>query len=199
MADFKKNMTRGMQSARHWLMRAEEAFGKNRDVRGELDLMIAQAELQRVREANRAGQWRFKYPLLWQGLAFGFAAMIAVAGLGGTYLWLRDKGNVAPVPLAAIEKAKPVVPAPAAVSKPAPAKIGQPDSSLTPPSPAPVAVTEPSPAPAAISTPNSQSSLQETRPPQTVTRSHTASPEVVLPPQEMQKLIREAGRSLRGQ
>ncbi len=175
MTGSKHHIARNLESAKVWIDQAEQSFDKDSDVRGELSLLLAQAELQRVREVNHSRQWRWKYPLLRHSLAL-VLAIVAVAG--GWYWWegqtvQNQKVNTAdqaispspqPLPVVHVKENPPVLTnavdvAPAkTTSTPIPAEPSQPEANL----------------------PNRDS-------------------EVRLAPDEMQKLIRAAGRSLRGQ
>lgn len=205
MADLKNNISKSIRSARQWLAHAEDSFGNDRDVRGELDLILAQAELQRVREANRSGRWRSPYSLFSQGLALGLALFISVAGLGGAYWWVHAQKAV-PVPLAvhnvtSTDKTSvnltPIFPAPGVSEQLA----DKPNTKLRE-----QLASEQSKVPTAVKAETVQNALAQQ--PQNVDsvvsqvaseRERPTEKEVVLPPDEMQKLIREAGKSLRGQ
>jgi hypothetical protein len=80
-----------LQAARLWISQAQEAFDKKKDIRGELDLLLAQAELRRVREANHSSKWWRKHSLLRQLAAFCLAVLMITAGIGGAY-WLMHRG-----------------------------------------------------------------------------------------------------------
>ena len=79
MANCKQRLRCHLLSAQQWLARAEQAFGKNRDVRGELDLFLAQAELQHARETNRMVHFRHKYALCRHVAALALALTLALA------------------------------------------------------------------------------------------------------------------------
>lgn len=98
MAPLKHRMYQHLRSAKEWLTKAEEAFDKQHDVRAELDLMLAQAELQHVKEVNRSRQWRYKYLAFRHGLALTLAIFMAVA-VGGVYWWTNKPELAIPVPL----------------------------------------------------------------------------------------------------
>ncbi|MPN13102.1 hypothetical protein SDC9_160422 [bioreactor metagenome] len=191
MADFKDNMYRRLRSAGQWLKRAEESFDKDRDVRAELDLMLAQAELQHAKEASRTRHWRYKYSLLTQGAAAVMAMVIAVVGFGGAYWWFnqhRTSDNQTP---AVVSEPLQSPQHPAAVSSlPEQPKVQQLPSE-------------------AIVKPVSASTTGKSEHPPKLTAAenrvkdddgpYRAEKEVVLPPDELQKLVRAAGKSLRGQ
>ena len=47
-----------IKAAKDWLGRAEDSIDKDNDIRVDLDVMLAQAELQRAKEANELKLWR---------------------------------------------------------------------------------------------------------------------------------------------
>ncbi len=190
MADFKQNMGRHLSSARQWLTRAEEAFAKDRDIRAELNLMLAQAELQHVKEANRAGRWRFKYPFLRHSLALGLALMVVVAGFGGAVLVNYPRHVRETVPLAAQSADRPVPPA-----EPAAATVSSPPVA---PAAGPLETVKPAPRKAEAA---ASPAVTTAAPVSQVTTAERPQPESnadLLSPDEMQKLVRAAGKSLRG-
>lgn len=182
MAEKKRQQNTHLRSARQWLSKAEEAFDKDHDVRGELDLFLAQAELRHAQESNRSRRWRFPYTLLQHGLAFGLAVTVAAVGIGGAYWFIHGKDRVASVPPAAqaipsVPAVKPnlVMPVQASPTQPA-----QPVSAVT------VTSSQVSPPVKSIYT-------------EPADRPIKSNPtERQLSPDEMQKLVRAAGKSLRG-
>lgn len=192
MADFKKHMVERLQSARHWLLRAEESFDKERDIRGELDLLLAQAELQHVKEEHRSRQWRYKYPLLRHGLAICLALTAGVIGTGGVYWWQHQASQSVPVPAVIRQEAgRTELTAQSGNSKAA----AHPQTNIA---------EEPAPPEISSHTAEEPAKTQQIIPP--VAELHTeprpAAPEKqeqTISPDEMQKLVRVAGKSLRGQ
>jgi hypothetical protein len=179
MADFKRHMSRHLFSAKHWLTKAEESFDKDSNIRGELDLFLAQAELQRARETNHSHQWRNKYPFLRHALSLFTATTIVVVGFG-VYWWSNASNVAVPVP-PVIQEAKSmpaVIPGSEIVASPVRAE---------------------NPQPAAASVTPSQSVVPPVEQPDKVVRSRQSEKENLLAPDEMQKIIRAAGKSLRGQ
>ena len=184
--DSKRPFVSNLESAKAWIHQAEQSFGQDADIRGELNLLLAQAELQRVREANRARQWRWKYPLLRQSLAFALALLVMV---GGFYLW-DSKTMIPPHPVTTNKE--PVMPL-AQQTQP----VQQTQQTQTPPS----AVQPQPPAPlvnAAVTT-NTVNSPPAAQPSQRENVPANREHEIQLSHDEMQKLIRAAGKSLRGQ
>lgn len=184
MAHFKENIYQHLSSAKRWLTKAEEAFDKERDVRGELNLMLAQAELQHVKEVSRSKHWRHKYAVLRHGVALSCAALMAV-GLGGVYWWTSKPNSVVPVPL--VKKA--TIPVESKIQSSSngeqlsPVSINQEEKTVVlneVASPAQTAA-----APTVINQKKKAESSQQVEP--------------VISPDEMQKLVRAAGKTLRGQ
>jgi hypothetical protein len=180
MADFKGHMFRHLRSARVWLTRAEESFDKNSQIRGELDLILAQAELQRARETGLSRQERRVYPFLRQATSFVLAATIVAAGFGA-YWGFSERHAAGPIPLAAQEtKGTPVI------KKASDAAV-------------PVRIEDQRPAvPKSTSNTPAETILPASRPESTV-RTQPAEKENLLSPDEMKNVIRAAGKSLRGQ
>lgn len=70
--DFRKHIT----AAKDWLGQAEESIDKENDIRSDLNLMLAQAELQRAKEKDDIKLWKkwLKWTLPW------LAAIIIAVG-----------------------------------------------------------------------------------------------------------------------
>lgn len=176
MTEIKRHTSRHLKAARQWLLKAENSFGQDRDVRGELDLLLAQAELRHAQETNRSRQWRYRYPLLKQGLTFCLAFAIASAGIGSAY-WSLHRHPQAIIPVQSVSQE----------SKPAP-PLQRPEAIASAQNQKPV-LTGQSPVQAAIVTEAPLVSVAERK----------ADKDVVLTPDQMQDLVRTAGKSLRGQ
>ncbi|WP_425058606.1 hypothetical protein [Sporomusa carbonis] len=197
MADCKQNINRHLNSAQQWLSQAEQDFDKNRDIRGELNLFLAQAELTHAREVNRSQHWRYKYPALRHGLAFGLALAVAVGGMGVSYWWGVSRHNVQPTPQAAQ-----LAPLAETSVKQASSVAGSINPATEPMAPAQPVAGRPAAAhtePAVYQQPVRHSRLPE--PSEQPKSSSTAdqSKDVPLTTDEINKLIRSAGKSLRGQ
>ena len=204
MNDSKRPFVSNLESAKAWIHQAEQSFGQDADIRGELNLLLAQAELQRVREANRARQWRWKYPLLRHSLAFALALLAMV---GGFYLW-DNKTTIQPQPIQQTQQTGTTVQltaAPPSAIQPQPIQQTQQTGTTVQLTAAPPSAIQPQPiqqmqqtgttvqltaAPPSAVQP--QPSQRENVP---ANRDH----EIQLSHDEMQKLIRAAGKSLRGQ
>ncbi|MBP1764861.1 MAG: hypothetical protein H6Q65_1919 [Firmicutes bacterium] len=179
MTEIKRHTSKHLKAARQWLLQAEDSFGQDRDVRGELDLLLAQAELRHAQETNRSRQWRYRYPLLKQGLAFCLAFAVTAAGIGGAYWSLHRQPSI-------------VVQMPA-------------DSQIAKSSPSSQRVET------VLSTQTQDSKLTRQQPVQATVQTSAkaetfvsiterkSDKDVVLTPDQMQDLVRTAGKSLRGQ
>ena len=82
LAEQNEKKTRHLRSARQWLTQAEESFDEDREVRGELNLFLAQAELQRAKETGLNRGWLKKYSALRHGLAVVVAVTVASVAYG---------------------------------------------------------------------------------------------------------------------
>ena len=87
MSVSREELTRRAHATRRWLEKAEESFRNRSTVKGELNLLLAQAEWQKLRE-QRSADRRLSY---WQQ-----GAALAVALL--TVLWLVGMWPTGPMP-----------------------------------------------------------------------------------------------------
>lgn len=158
-----------VQAVRKWLEKAEQSFTLHRDISGEWNLIMAQAEMQRLRETDRAGRRR----RLWGSRVLALAA--AAALFSGYSLWQSYREEPVPIPA--------VVPAEQTAAAPEPAREA-------PPLPEAAAVSAALPAAGAETVP--------AKPQETPAASAAASPPA-LSEWEIQSVVGEAGRALRGQ
>ena len=76
MAEEREKICAHVKAAKDWLGRAESSLEKEEDVRSGLNLMLAEAELQRARETRKGKRFaRFLAPALAVLLALGGVAM----------------------------------------------------------------------------------------------------------------------------
>ena len=174
-----------VRAAREWLGRAEESLGRADDVRGDLNLMLAQAELARAKETERP-----TLSVVWaRRLAPLFVAAL-IAG-GGYSLWRTGtQDKLAPLPPVrqAEQEMKPIVPE-AVMLPPA----AQPETEKT----ALPEITEPS---APEEEPAEAFPTSEPEMPETVEAPEApqeSAQQARLPSEDMQRLMNSAGQSLR--
>lgn len=100
-----KRVGQRVNAAKRWLAKAEEEFSNERPMRGELNLMLAEAELKRLKESEptRRRAW------LKHGAAFGIAAVL-VCAVSGIWLLLTPANVVPTVSAITSESAKTMVP-----------------------------------------------------------------------------------------
>ena len=187
-----------VRAAREWLGRAEDSLEQEDHIRGDLDVMLAQAELQRAQETEEG---RVRRRWLGRLLPAGAAALVAALVWG---LWpsvpapLIERPSVMP----AAEPGKAVsvsVPAAAATPmaiesstvRPMTAEIAPP---TVPPMTAEISsvVEEPS----SVEVPISEKAADMEPLPQPSSRVPSRD---ILPSRDMQKLMSAAGQSLRAQ
>jgi hypothetical protein len=186
VADCKQNINRHLNSAQQWLSEAEEAFDKDSDIRGELNLFLAQAELTHAKEVNRSRHWRHRYPVLRHSLAIGLAITIAVGGMTASYLWGISRHNTQR-PLQVTQ--------PVTVVENGPVQINAVSGAVTSP-----AVPQAPSIEANTSTTEIDKGHSDTTQKQPALLAPAEqSKDVPLTPEEINKLIRLAGKSLRGQ
>ena len=178
MSESAGKMKSRIQAVRQWLNQAEEHFGRNSPVRGEMDLLLAEAELRSTRETLQKGHSWLKLGWLRQGVAFLLAVAIATASMGGVWWWLQ-----APQPTPG---AAPFVAAVAAANAPEPLLVPvRPISTAPAPAPMPAATVE--------SSDESMNPGKEVKNP-----DKPINREVAVSQDEMKRLIQAAGQSLRG-
>ena len=160
-----------IQAVRQWLNQAEEHFGRNAPARGEIDLMLAEAELRSTRETLRTSHRWLTMNWVHQGIAFSLATVLAAAGMGGAWWWWREaRTTTMPVTTVVAEAPLPPVPAQNIAA-------------------APIQKPEPAPAAAVETTHAGQEVNDADRP---------AKRETAVSREEMKRLIQAAGQSLRG-
>ena len=167
-----------IRAVKHWLTRAEQHFDVDAPVRGQMDLLIAEAELRSTRnvvESNsnwRKGNWRL------QLIAFSLAAILVTAGVGRLW-WQNESSRTDATPVR---------------------QIALPPITLSVP-PAPVSVVEDKKLalPARKSEANAAARVDTMNPAQEVKKTETmTAPQTTLSPEEMNRLVQAAGQTLRG-
>ena len=173
-----------VRAAREWLGRAEESLGRADDVRGDLNLMLAQAELTRAKETERPG-----VSVVWARRLAPLFVAVLIAG-GGYSLW-RAGSQVVPEPLPPVRHVEQ-------------SATALPEAVMLPPTTQPE--TEKTVLPEITETP-----VHEEEAPEIIPMAESESPEIVetaetpqesmqqtrLPSEDMQRLMNSAGQSLR--
>lgn len=180
MADLKGNMFRHLRSARQWLTRAEESFDKNSAIRGELDLLLAQAELQHARETSRSRLAWYRALPLHYAISLGLAIAVMASGAGA--YWAASQHAAVPIPLAGQAPLPPA--AVQTVDAVATTPVSAEDSRPVVPATGSAAVA--APIMSSVARPQSVHPIQATK-------------ENLVSADEMQKIVQAAGKSLRGQ
>lgn len=86
MAQSDKYMADHVRSAKVWLERAEQSFNSQSDIKGELNLMLAQAEMKNLRKKKGT-------PVYVKYLAA--AVLVVVCAIGGSF-WLLSQDEATP-------------------------------------------------------------------------------------------------------
>lgn len=149
MAKSDKYMADHVRSAKMWLERAERSFDSQSDIKGELNLMLAEAEMKNLRKKKAGRRYR---PFVTAGVAVIVAAVLGSA----FFMYTRPKQPV-PQPLPVAKPVTPTVPVPeqtapievtpAELEGPAYVSPEQAGEAETPPDRAGVTAPPPAPAP----------------------------------------------------
>lgn len=181
-----------VKSVKRWLEKAENSYSNHKELTGEMNLIMAQAEMQRLKEVRGISPRR-----KWM-LRGGALAVAGLLFLGASFL--KDSFFApAPTPVRSVETAVttpttavvpveeadkkaeevPSVSAETVTTEPVETDPPKPDPEMVPPAKAAPVVMTPAPAPVEVSA--------------------VTKPEVpVLSDQEIQRVVGEAGRALRG-
>ena len=181
----KTQLCHRLATARQWLHQAEESFGKKQEMQGELNLFLAQAELQHVREGRKLPFW-LQPRWGWQRMAMAFAVLLALSAGAGIFWAKQNVTPVEPVPGISSPTTNNQIAAPAVAiqARPIAAEAQGAETKAEEPS---------------LSSRTSQSevSLQPDRQGELKESSQAVKAEAVSP-EEMQKALRAAGKALRG-
>jgi hypothetical protein len=166
---------RKIQATKQWLNRADEHFDQNAAVRGQMDLLLAEAELRSTREAIQQHPNKLRAEFFQQVVAFGLAAILAVAALSGAWWWWRDAVVAETMP-----QPQTVAPAPSTpvIADPVPIKSAM------------ASKTEEIKTVAIVEAKNSDQEVNSTH--------RSTYNDTAISPDEMKRLVQAAGHSLRG-
>lgn len=178
-----------VRSIRRWLEKAEKSYTSDQDISGELNLIMAQAEMQRLKEKDTSGRRK----RVWGLRVIAFSAAVGIFS-GVSFMWdmLGEEPRALPQPAPSV--AVSVSPSKKAGETPAPAALSVPEANSSIAEQAaeksmPVSTAQPAPAPADEVRVSSEPARQERMP----------APSPVLSQKEIQSVVGEAGRALRGQ
>lgn len=164
-----KEKLQRVQAVRKWLEKAERSFSSHQEMSGEWNLIMAQAEMQRLKEADRTSL-RFR---LWGSRVLALAA--AAVLVSGYALWDSR------------QQERPLQPAPPETS----VTLLKEDVPVGRPMPA-ASAAETVPEPAAAPSSGKEPAVN-------ADRNGPAPAAPVLTEWEIQSVVGEAGRTLRGQ
>lgn len=165
----REELVRRVETARRWLEQAEHSFHDETPLKGELNLLLAQAEMQKLREdRGMSRQWQH-----WQRALALVTALVMVSSFG----WWWQKDDDAPAP----------VTAPVTVVKTVPL-----EPSATWPQPTASQVAQQAPAASTVA----ETSAPAVHAPPPV-KTAPAAPTVQLAPDEMQSVVSDAAKVLR--
>ena len=189
MAELKDRMSNHVKAAKTWLGRAEQSFDTEQNIRGELNLMLAQAELKRAQEAKTKDKTAHdRYRLIRSILAAGVAGLVVVVGFSGWGFLDKKPANSVFGHINKVEQTKQTV----LNEIPNPSIYGNAQEATEKKSAAPMIEQE--------LTQVKKENEVETKVERKIIPSSSAKEDVVnLPPAQMQNLMRAAGKSLRGQ
>lgn len=85
MTELKERMKSHVGAAKEWLGRAEQSLEQDNEIKGNLNLMLAQAELKRAQETKTAARYPFAHRslLIHSMLAGGVVALAVFIGFSG--------------------------------------------------------------------------------------------------------------------
>ena len=186
-----------VQAVKKWLEKAESSYSKHKDITGEINLIMAQAEMQRLKETRRPSSF-YRWGL--RG-----CAMIIAVGLffGGSYLYRSITEESAPR-TASIEMVQKDTPVSTVTALPE--KIEKPEKESVEPEKDTVTVSRPVETELVHATTEVVTPQKASMPTPTVTTVEAppptaapARPAPALSEKEIQSVVGEAGRTLRGQ
>jgi hypothetical protein len=189
------DIVKRLQSARRWLEKAEHSFDRHEEVSGELNLIMAQAEMQRLKETRSSFFIQHQHFFKWLAAA---AAVCLFVGISSVWHEVSPAAQIPPVYMPeSVHTAGPS-------SSTAPASAAQPGTLQASVPQASPAVSEKI---SAVRSPADTGAAAEEQKPvytaetqapryQDSRNEETAVP--VMSQQEIQSVVGDAGRALRG-
>lgn len=183
-----------LRAVRKWLEKAENSYSSHKEITGEINLIMAQAEMERLKETNKNSKGR-KRVLQAGALIAAFGVFL---GLNAIWQVLEPSSEHTAVPMQVVQEKETVPAVKQEETEPSPmaaetvetaAPVVQEPVNTVPEEPAPQPVVSqpvvPAPQPVVTTPP--------------VRTAAAASPKPALSDKEIQSVVGEAGRALRGQ
>lgn len=181
-----------IQAAKTWLAKAEKAYAEDSSAKGQLQVMLAKAELQRLEESTAPSLWRRNSKVF---VALGCVVIIGVAYIFGPLVHKPMPASPKPIDTTIQTKTT----APPAVSPAATTKVDIPsksDTATAPPIPdASVSQEVTSPTTSA----STASVTDETPRSNTTVQKSAVTKTSIMSDSQIRAAVRDGGRSLRGQ
>lgn len=102
MSASREELSKRVKAARQWLEKAEASLGQDAGIRGELNLLLAQAEMQKLRETHKGLLTLTERKYWWELLAFMTALWFLVMGVGNSALAPAENMKPQAVPVSAV-------------------------------------------------------------------------------------------------
>ncbi len=184
-----------VQAVKKWLERAESSYSSHKDITGEINLIMAQAEMQRLKETRKPSRFR-KWGL--RGCAMIVAALLFF--VGSSLVQVSQEPKAEPSVSTEVAQSEPPAATPSAASQ-----VPEPpaEKNISTDEPAPEVAADTS-AVTTVSEPAAASVPVPAVPvaPAVTTATPKAPPAPAAPAlseKEIQSVVGEAGRALRGQ
>lgn len=191
MARVDTDSKKRIQAAKTWLAKAEKAYAEDSSAKGQLQVMLAKAELRRLEESTAPSLWRRNSKVF---VALGCVVMIGVAYIFGPLVHQPMPASPKPIDTTTLTKTT----APSAVSPPA-TKVDTPlksDTVVAPPAPnASVSQEATSPTTSASTAPVAD----ETQRVDATVQKSAVTETSIMSDSQIRAAVRDGGRSLRGQ
>lgn len=181
-----------IQAAKAWLSKAEQAYAEDSSAKGQLQVMLAKAELRRLEESAAPSLWRRNRKAL---VALGCVVIIGVAYAIGPLG--HHSVPVAPKSTDTTATTEPVTPT--AVPPATNATVSTPSKSDTATAPPAPKTTASQDATATATAAPSAPTVEATQSADTTVQKSAVTETSVMSDSQIRAAVRDGGRSLRGQ
>lgn len=191
MARVDTDSKKRIQAAKTWLAKAEKAYAEDSSAKGQLQVMLAKAELRRLEESTTPSLWRRNSKVF---VALGCVVMIGVAYIFGPLVHQPMPAAPKPIDTTTLTKttAPPMV-SPAATKVDTPLKS---DTVVAPPAPNASASQE---ATSPTTSASTASVADETQRVDATVQKSAVTETSIMSDSQIRAAVRDGGRSLRGQ